>query len=175
MKIIKPSKKYLQTYYEACIECVGNIHDSYIMHNPDDYDNWKNHIFEDFENAEKGINLPSGYVPNETFWIVNENEYIGTINLRWKLNDFLLKYGGHGGIVIRPKYRGGIYAYEALKYLIREVKKKKINPFLFGTQETNKTAIRFLEKFNPIKMEKDTILIGDKNLNIRRYYFNFLV
>ena len=34
MELIKPEQKYLQYYYEACLETWGYVHDSYIHNNP---------------------------------------------------------------------------------------------------------------------------------------------
>ena len=43
-KYIKPIEKYLQSYYEACIETWGHVHSNYILHNPKNFSDWKNKI-----------------------------------------------------------------------------------------------------------------------------------
>lgn len=173
MQIIKPNERYIQSYYEACKATWETVHEKYIIHDPDKFDEWETHIIKDFEDAEKGINLPEGFIPNVTYWMVNDDEYIGTINIRLGLNDFLARYGGHYGIVIQPKYRGKGYALEATEFVLGEAKRRKLNPFLSCTQETNLPAIKTNEHFNPVKMEKEDIIHNGKPLSIRRYYFEF--
>ena len=50
MEAIKPCKEYLESYLEACKECVGHIHEDYIMHKPEKFDEWKDTIFETYDN-----------------------------------------------------------------------------------------------------------------------------
>ena len=38
-----------------------------------------------------GINLDEGYVPGTTYFYIDNDQIIGTINIRHCLNDFLLK------------------------------------------------------------------------------------
>ena len=66
IQIIKLCKEYLASYYEACIESRGHLHDDYIMHDPEKYDEWKDSIFEVFQKNENGIDLPGGFVPSAT-------------------------------------------------------------------------------------------------------------
>ncbi len=44
-------------------------------------------------------------VPYDTFWLVEGEAFIGEINLRHELNDFLTVYGGHVGYGVRPSRR----------------------------------------------------------------------
>ncbi|NVK55339.1 MAG: GNAT family N-acetyltransferase [Alteromonadaceae bacterium] len=59
-----------------------------------------------------GYNLPSGYVPSSTYWLVCGDELIGVVNIRHYLNEALAQAGGHIGLSIRPSARGqslGVY------------------------------------------------------------------
>ncbi|MCQ2738658.1 MAG: GNAT family N-acetyltransferase [bacterium] len=172
MEFIYPNKEFLSSYLIGCKELWNNVHDRYIIHNPDNFNDWEKHIFKDYENSKNGINLPNGFVPSVTYWIIDNDEYIGTINIRFELNDVLSRYGGHIGIVVRPKYRGGLYASRALKFAMEELKIKRICPILITTQETNETVIKCIEHFfKPSRTEKDKILKDNSIINIRRYYF----
>src|ERR1051326_442454 len=52
---------------------------------------------------KQGINIPDTFVPNSTFWLVNEsNKILGVVNIRHCLTEALLKDGGHIGYGIRP-------------------------------------------------------------------------
>jgi len=62
-----------------------------------------------------GINL-DGRVQSDTYFLVNTdiNRILGAINLRYTLNDYLSKIGGHIGYGIRPSERQKGYA----KYML---------------------------------------------------------
>jgi predicted acetyltransferase len=66
------------------------------------------------QHFEQGTNLPEGYVPSSTFWLIEGDEIIGVSNLRHQLNDQLLKAGGHIGLSIRPSCRGGKLSIQLL-------------------------------------------------------------
>lgn len=53
----------------------------------------------------QGINLPNGYVPHTVYWLVDDKGYIGRLDIRHELNEFLDKFGGHIGYDIRPTRR----------------------------------------------------------------------
>ncbi len=172
MDVIKPSLEYLQSYYEACCEMWNNIHDNYIIHNPADFDKWEKQIFQDYENQAKGINLPKGFVPSETYWLIDNNEYIGTINIRPSLNENLKNYGGHAGIVIRNSKQNGIYGKVAIDFIFQKAKELNLKTLLMTCEEKNRASWRGMDYYNPIKIEKDKIELYGKDTNIRRYYFS---
>ena len=53
----------------------------------------------------KGENLMPGFVPHSTYWLVSDMEIVAVSNLRHKLNEKLLKEGGHIGYGVRPSSR----------------------------------------------------------------------
>lgn len=174
MNIIKPEEKYLQSYLKGCQKTWATVHEKYIIHDPEKYDEWKTHIFEDFYNAENGINLPEGFIPNVTYWLTDEENYIGTLNIRLGLNEALARYGGHVGIVIRPDFRGKGYGIKGFEFAMEECKKREINPIVIATQETNAVVINWFDsKYKATKMEKEEIIHNGSPLNIRRYYFEY--
>jgi len=175
LNVIKPSEEYLNSYREACCEMWNNIHDNYLIHNPNEFDEWKTHIFQDLENQTKGINLPNGFVPSETYWIVNNQEYIGSINFRPKLSENLKIYGGHAGLVIRNSKQNGIYGKVAVNFILRKAREYKIEPVLITCEEENKASWRLMSFFKPTKVEKDRINLYGKERDIRRYYFSVCI
>lgn len=171
MELVKPEQKYLQSYYEACLETWGYVHDNYILHNPAEYDVWKTRIFEDYENLEKGIGLPDGFVPSVTFWAVDRDKYIGTVNIRPELSGRLKEYGGHIGIVIRKSCRKMGYGEVFGKMALEKVFQMGVKEVLLTCEETNVGSKRILEKFTPEKTEKDIVLLNGKQTPVLRYYF----
>lgn len=171
-KIIKPKEKFLLSYFEACKESWDFVHDRYILHAPDKFEDWKNTIFHNYTDNENGINLPKGYVSSTTFWIVDGDDYVGTINLRHKLTPFLATYGGHAGLMIRLSRRGQGYGKFAVNFILKEAHKIIPPPLLITCQETNQKSIQLFEKFPFSKMEKAEIELYGKKQTIRRYYFD---
>ncbi len=168
---IKPTKKYLQSYYEACKETWGKVHNNYILHNPEEFSEWENNIFIEYDNQEKGINLPDNYVPSVSYWIIDNNEYIGTVNIRLKLNDVLLNYGGHIGTVIRLSQRNNSYGKNALEWSLKKAKELSISPVLLTCHEDNIPSLKILEKSMYYKMEKDCITDNGETVKIRRFWY----
>ncbi len=173
MEFVVPSKKYLESYYEGCLEMWNNIHNNYIIHNPKDYEIWKNTIFEELKNKEKGINLPEGIVPSVTYWIVSKDEYIGTINIRLKLSDQLKKYGGHIGVAIKPSKQSGIYGFKASLWALDKARELNISPILATCFKSNKSSLRFMtSKFSHYyKIEEDTFEESGKTHEIMRFWY----
>ena len=62
--------------------------------------------------------------PGKTFLLIrkNDNKLIGTINIRWNLNDYMQNYGGNIGYTIRPTERMKGYNKINLYLCLKEAK-----------------------------------------------------
>lgn len=78
IKLIKPSKQYLQGYLQACKEFSALNIDSVSYHNPTKYDTWKDTIFQRYEKDSKSIDLPYSHVPSTKYWLIDNDTYIGS-------------------------------------------------------------------------------------------------
>jgi predicted acetyltransferase len=68
-----------------------------------------------FERDRSGLDLPAGFVPHSTLWLVRGGmEIVGVSNLRHSLTPFLLREGGNIGYGIRPSARRNGYGREIL-------------------------------------------------------------
>lgn len=160
MELIKPCRKYVQSYYEACVESKGHLHEDYIMHDPDTYDEWKDTIIQTYEDHENGRNLPEGFVPSATRWIVEGDRYIATVNLRLYLNDALKNYGGSFGIVVRYSERGKGWATKIYqKYAKRAARFYKGEPISVMYEESNKASGALLHKLPLCREERAMVMI----------------
>lgn len=73
-------------------------------------------MVEKLEGLSKGIGVEEGFVENSTYWLVNNNrKIIGAINIRHRLNEFYLSYGGQIGYGVRPSERRKGYGKEMLR------------------------------------------------------------
>lgn len=94
--------------------------------NPDNfvYEEW----LEENIQAEAGLNIPENWVPAIQLVSFDEADHaLGFLNLRLRLNDYLLEKGGHIGYSIRPSERGKGYAKESLRQGLQVAKDKNIH------------------------------------------------
>ena len=82
MKLIRPDSKYIQGYIEA------NEEDEIFRPNAERRFIHPETIIESSYNIEHGINLPENYVKATTFWLIDNEKFIGEINIRHELNSF---------------------------------------------------------------------------------------
>jgi predicted acetyltransferase len=88
--------------------------------------------------AEKGENIPKGWVPDSTYWLVNENNRVlGAVNIRHRLTEPLLNTGGHIGYGIRPSERRKGYATQLLALSLEKIKELGIQKVLITCDEGN--------------------------------------
>ena len=66
----------------------------------------------------KGIGIPDGYVPWDTYWLVVDGRIVGESGLRHRLSEALLDWGGHIGYVIRPSDRRKGYGTRMLAMVL---------------------------------------------------------
>lgn len=100
-----------------------------------DFDKWLQKVRADVS-EEKSKN---GRVPATLFLGVrkSDNKVIGTIQIRHKLNERLLKNAGHIGDGVRPSERRKGYATEMIRLALEECKKLKIKRVLMVCYKDN--------------------------------------
>lgn len=98
------------------------------------YEDW----LESNQNQEMGINLSEGWVPAiQLVAFSGKGQALGFLNLRLRLNNFLLEKGGHIGYSIRPSERGKGYAKETLRQGLQLAKAKNIKKALVTCSVNN--------------------------------------
>jgi predicted acetyltransferase len=61
---------------------------------------------------------PEGWVPSTTLWLVERDEYLGRVQLRHRLTDYLLRAGGHIGYDVRSSARRRGHATRMLQEIL---------------------------------------------------------
>ncbi|MBP7175541.1 MAG: GNAT family N-acetyltransferase [Thermoclostridium sp.] len=109
----------------------------------DDYDQWLMKVQKDLD----WENIPEGRVPANTYFLVRaaDNRILGMINIRHKLNDFLLREGGHIGYSIRPTERNKGYATKMLSLGLARCKELNINRVLITCDRNNPASARVIQ------------------------------
>lgn len=102
MDLILPSIDYEDSYVEYIKE-LGN-EERYPFPMDFDYSDFER-LLEKIGNFAKGVNLPPGYVPSSTLWLIDSGKLVGVTNIRHYLNPEIEHCGGHIGLGIRPSYR----------------------------------------------------------------------
>ena len=126
---------------ETILEMMAEFKKSQSAHDGGFWDT-ENFSYEDWlesnQNQEMGINLPEGWVPAiQLVAFFGKGQALGFLNLRLRLNNFLLEKGGHIGYSIRPSERGKGYAKEALRQGLQVAKEKNIKKALVTCSVNN--------------------------------------
>ena len=133
-----------QTDKEAILEMMAEFEREQSAHdggfwNPDNfvYEEW----LEENLQAEAGLNISENWVPAIQLVSFDETGHaLGFLNLRLRLNDYLLEKGGHIGYSIRPSERGKGYAKESLRQGLQVAKDKNIHRALVTCSIKNPTS-----------------------------------
>ena len=94
-----------------------------------------------------GRNLPVGWVPQTTFWLVRDAQRIlGCSRLRHRLTSFLAEHGGHIGYDVRPSERRKGYGTRLLQLTLAEARSVGLTKVLITADETNVPSWRIIER-----------------------------
>lgn len=137
LKLVKLTKEYENQLKSMLDEWTKNK-DSY------DLTPWAifKNDYNDFENYINNLEVKDetdGLVLDSTFFCLdlNRNIFVGAVNIRHYLNDYLFRYGGHIGDGIRPSERGKGYGTKMVSLALEECTKLKINRVLMTCNKEN--------------------------------------
>jgi predicted acetyltransferase len=102
-RLVRPSRRYRDSFFEASDEFEPD-EDTLVYEREratKDFDAFVRSV----DAWSHGRDLPRGWVASSTFWLVDGDDYIGSVNIRHELTDWLLRFGGHIGYAIRPSRR----------------------------------------------------------------------
>jgi ribosomal-protein-alanine N-acetyltransferase len=113
----------------------------------------------------RGEEIPEGWVPETTFWVVENDDVVGDVDLRHPLNEWLMQVGGNIGYLTHPAHRNKGVASFALRSGLNILSQWGIKEALATCRDDNFASIRVLEKAGGIRIE-DAQYNGPKR---RRY------
>ncbi len=116
----------------------GELRDS------DTFEEWKQASI----NSMSEETVRKGFVPASQFIAINtsDDKFIGAVNIRHRLNDGLLKSGGHIGYIVIPSERRKGYCTEMLNLALKECSKLGIDNVLITAKEDNIGSNKVIKK-----------------------------
>lgn len=146
LKLVKPSKKYLKSFLRVMDDYrsdenhfgrggIDPLIKAIDEHKVDEY-------LQKLADGEKGKNLKPGHVPGTRFWLLNDNEFVGSFDIRHKLTPNLEKIGGHIAANIAPKYRGKYSSFVGIKMCLDQAKKIGLTSVLMTCDVKNTASFR---------------------------------
>ncbi|MCB9991096.1 MAG: GNAT family N-acetyltransferase [Rhodospirillales bacterium] len=146
-KLVRPSVEYQDSFLAALREYHEEGHYLY------------NNIAElraDFKGFVKALRTEKGYphqpyqewvepVPETVTWLVKDGEYLGTADIRHRLNWHLEKWGGHIHFIVRPSKRRMGYGRKILLKAMPIANYLGIETALLTVGPDNQAAIRIIE------------------------------
>lgn len=122
-------------------------------------------------NCAKGIGISEGFVPHQTYWLVEEDrEVVGVSNLRLHLNESLLQDGGHIGIGVRPSRRRLGLGTRLIAETLVKAKEHGIPRVLLTCVKTNAASASAIRNNGGI-LENEVMIEGGDEA-IQRYWID---
>ena len=94
----------------------------------------------------RGVGLPEGFVPAETYWLVVGDRIVGACGLRLALTEALLDFGGNIGYSVRPSQRRKGYATRMLALVLEKARQRGLTRVLITCDKTNTASARVIQK-----------------------------
>lgn len=171
-KLVRPAIDYKESYLEALKEY--HAENRYLYQDIEK-------LNRNFESFVEELNTERGYphqpyqdwvepVPETIVWLVKDDKYIGTVDIRHRLNWHLEKWGGHVHFNIRPSMRGMGFGKKMLQKAMPIINYIGIDKALITLPPENTTAIEIVESLGA-EFEDET-LETDKFPVMRRYWLN---
>ncbi len=146
-KLVRPAADYKESFLEALQE----YHEEgrYLY-------NKLSVLRSEFDEFVKELRAERGYphqpyqewvdpVPETVTWLVKDNEYLGTVDIRHRLNWHLEKWGGHIHFIIRPSRRGMGFGRKILLKAMPIANYLGVETALLTVDPENEAAIRIIE------------------------------
>ena len=171
IRLIVPSKEYLQSYKEAYDEYVEKGVATYAFTDPSSCD-----VFAKFDRYRNERDLPPDRVGEDKYWLVDDERslFIGEIALRHRLNDALSLRGGHIGYGVRTSEWNRGYGTLMLALALEKAKELGVSRVLITCNDDNIASARVMEKNGFVLSDKIPVLINGKEVLTRRYWKTIL-
>ncbi|MEF9983277.1 MAG: GNAT family N-acetyltransferase [Oscillospiraceae bacterium] len=169
IELLVPTYEYkvqMESYKKEFIENNDSLCGSGGYGNIDKFEDWLEHI----KNCSSDETVPENLVPSTTYIAVRKSDgrVVGMIDLRHRLNDYLLKFGGNIGYCVRKSERRKGYAKEMLQLAILKYKNMGTDKVLITCDHNNIASAKTIEANDGI-LENE---IQNGDTLTKRYWIN---
>lgn len=138
LELVIPSEKYkeqINNYKDEFIRNGDSMDGTAGLQNADTFENWYSAIIDN--SNEKTVR--EGLVPATTYLSIrkSDSKLVGMIDIRHKLNEYLLNFGGNIGYSIRKTERRKGFATEMLKLALEKCKDMRMDKVLITCDKDN--------------------------------------
>jgi predicted acetyltransferase len=132
----------------------------------EDGDSWEDWI-QGQERIRAGIGLPQDWVRAAFLAVDVDGELVGRVSIRFELNDWLARYGGHIGYGILSQYRRKGYATELLRQAVEIAHQENVDRILVICDVNNTGSASVIERCGGVL---EGLAISEEGTGIRRYW-----
>ncbi|MGX9686332.1 GNAT family N-acetyltransferase [Deinococcus wulumuqiensis] len=170
-ELVRPSERYKDSFLDAVREAqaAGSGLGDTLKWNLDDIRADFGKVLRDLTRYEPGNDLPDGFVHSEYRWLVEGEEYLGRVSIRYTLSDSLREFGGHIGYEVRPSARRRGYGTLILKLALERARELGIDPVLV-TCDVDNLGSRGVIEANGGELEGEFEVPQHQDKPIRRYW-----
>lgn len=141
LKLVPPSREYKRSYREYIAELGAEERYPFSL----DFEHQDfTALLEHLGDFAKGINVPDGYVPSSTYWLIEAGNIAGVSSLRHCLNERIRQCGGHIGLGIRPSRRGRGLGSALMALTIQEARGKVSGDIHIHCHKGNEASVRMI-------------------------------
>lgn len=146
-KLVKPAVEYRQSFLEALDEF--HAEGRYLSLDGSELEENFEKYIEELNTGKRHLRRPFvdwvEPVPETVLWLVKNDEYIGSITIRHRLNWHLEKWGGHINFIIRPSMRNKGFGKKILQKAIPYISYLGIDKALILTKPDNIAGQKVIE------------------------------
>ena len=171
LKLVKPNEIYIDQYLNLVDECKMDIEKCGMTYLIPISDRGKISLeINKLIDNERGINLPVGWVPSSTYWLMDEENtcIYGAINIRHSLTEYLSFRGGHISYYIRLSKRTKGYATKMLGLALEKCKALHLDKVLITCAKDNLGSAKTIQNNGGILHSEDT----EEGEEFQRYWIN---
>lgn len=115
----------------------------------------------------RGEDIPPGFVPHTTYWLVSDGAVVGVSNLRHRLTDKLRREGGNIGYGVRPSARRRGFATELLRSTLERARDVGLTEAWLTCAKTNAASVRTILRNGGLFVSEE--LLPERGEIVQRY------
>lgn len=146
MEYIKPAPAYFDEFLAACQESLDHNITEWMPIAADDFISWKSRAMLTYEMLETGHGLPDGIPRMLTYWCMENDAFIGEIQIRPYLSAEEAKLIGHIGYAVRYSMWGKGYGAKLLSWAVEQLRAMGVSPVYIACHASNAASNKVSQK-----------------------------